>query len=95
MRACSARAHALMHGAHTHVTALIRIYNQLQIISSTAASSASSLADNFRAIGTSLACNLVELDLSQNSLSGTVPFEISAFSQMQTLNMAYNRLSGT
>ena len=69
--------------------------DQLQIISSSAASSAASLANNFRAIGTSLACNLMDLDLSQNSLSGTVPFQISALSQLQTLNMAYNRLSGT
>ena len=56
---------------------------------------AASPPNDFGSIGALLACSLMEVDLSQNSLSGTVPFQISAMSQLQTLNMAYNRLSGT
>ena len=53
------------------------------------------MPNNFGSIGALLACSLMEVDLSQNSVSGTIPFQISALSQLQSFNMAYNRLSGT
>ena len=61
----------------------------LQIISN------HSSASSYIPVGISLSCDLMELDLSQNSVSGIIPPQISEFSKLQTLNVAYNRISGT
>ncbi len=40
-------------------------------------------------------CNLMDLELHSNQLSGTVPDMLVSLSQLQVLNMADNRLTGT
>ncbi|GAX79288.1 hypothetical protein CEUSTIGMA_g6729.t1 [Chlamydomonas eustigma] len=44
--------------------------------------------------GEALGCSLNSLDLHRNSISGTIPPEITVLSMLSTLNLAFNKFSG-
>ena len=42
-----------------------------------------------------LGCDLMELSLSQNGMSGFLPLEPTDLPKLQTLSISYNEFSGT